>query len=126
MYKIRTEENDTNKTLLEDPKHIANILRLVKVYNMDGTKIYNPITKAFEDASTSGYVTSPGYTIDDNMIDADEYYKNTNNVMMLDERGIKALNYKEYMAKLEKSTKAVVQGLNVNKGICILHDWQLY
>lgn len=113
---IRTEENDINKTLLEDPKHIANILRLVKVYNMDGTKIYNPITKAFEDASTSGYVTSPGYTIDDNMIDATEYYKNTNNVMMLDENGRKALNYKEYMAKLEKSTKAVVQGLNVNKG----------
>lgn len=113
---IRTEESDINKTLLDDPKHIANILRLVKVYNMDGTKIYNPITKAFEDASTSGYVTSPGYTIDDNMIDTDEYYKNTNNVMMLDENGKKALNYKEYMAKLEKSTKAVVQGLNVNKG----------
>lgn len=113
---IRTEENDINKTLLEDPKHIANILRLVKVYNMDGTKIYNPITKAFEDASTSGYVTSPGYTIDDNMIDATEYYKNTNNVMMLDENGRKALNYKEYMAKLEKSTKAIVQALNVNKG----------
>jgi hypothetical protein len=113
---IRIEENDTNKTLLDDPKHIANILRLVKVYNMDGTKIYNPITKAFEDASTSGYVTGYGYTIDDNMIDATEYYKNTNNVMMLDERGVKALNYKEYMAKLEKSTKAVLQGLNVNKG----------
>ena len=113
---IRTEENDINKTLLEDPKHIANILRLVKVYNMDGTKIYNPITKAFEDASTSGYVTSPGYTIDDNMIDATEYYKNTNNVMMLDENGRKALNYKEYMAKLEKNTKAIVQALNVNKG----------
>lgn len=113
---IRTEENDTNKTLLEDPKHIANILRLVKVYNMDGTKIYNPITKAFEDASTSGYVTGYGYTIDDNMIDADEYYKNTNNVMMLDENGKKALNYKEYMAKLEKNTKAILQGLNVNKG----------
>lgn len=113
---IRTEESDINKTLLDDPKHIANILRLVKVYNMDGTKIYNPITKAFEDASTSGYVTSPGYTIDDNMIDATEYYKNTNNVMMLDENGKKALNYKEYMAKLEKSTKAIVQGLNVNKG----------
>ena len=113
---IRTEENDTNKTLLEDPKHIANILCLVKVYNMDGTKIYNPLTKAFEDASTSGYVTSPGYTIDDNMIDATEYYKNTNNVMMLDENGKKVLNYKEYMAKLEKNTKAIVQGLNVNKG----------
>ena len=113
---IRTEESDINKTLLDDPKHIANILRLVKVYNMDGTKIYNPITKAFEDASISGYVTSPGYTIDDNMIDATEYYKNTNNVMMLDDRGMKALNYKEYMAKLEKNTKAVVQGLNVNKG----------
>ena len=113
---IRTEENDTNKTLLEDPKHIANILRLVKVYNMDGTKIYNPITKAFEDESTSGYITSPGYTIDDNMIDATEYYKNTNNVMMLDDRGVKALNYKEYMAKLEKNTKAIVQALNVNKG----------
>lgn len=113
---IRTEESDINKTLLDDPKHIANILRLVKVYNMDGTKIYNPITKAFEDASTSGYVTGYGYTIDDNMIDADEYYKNTNNVMMLDENGKKALNYKEYMAKLEKNTKAIVQGLNVNKG----------
>lgn len=113
---IRTEENDINKTLLDDPKHIANILRLVKVYNMDGTKIYNPMTKAFEDASTSGYVTSPGYTIDDNMIDATEYYKNTNNVMMLDENGKKALNYKEYMAKLEKNTKTIVQGLNVNKG----------
>lgn len=113
---IRIEENDTNKTLLEDPKHIANILRLVKVYNMDGTKIYNPITKAFEDASTSGYVTGYGYTIDDNMIDADEYYKNTNNVMMLDENDKKALNYKEYMAKLEKNTKAILQGLNVNKG----------
>ena len=113
---IRTEENDTNKTLLESPVHIANILRLVKVYNMDGTKIYNPITKAFEDASTSGYVISPGYTIDDNMIDATEYYKNTNNVMMLDENGRKALNYKEYMAKLEKNTKAIVQGLNINKG----------
>ena len=113
---IRTEENDINKTLLEDPKHIANILRLVKVYNMDGTKIYNPITKAFEDASTSGYVTAYGYTPDDNMIDATEYYKNTNNVMMLDENGRKALNYKEYMAKLEKNTKAILQGLNVNKG----------
>lgn len=113
---IRTEESDINKTLLDDPKHIANILRLVKVYNMDGTKIYNPITKAFEDASTSGYVTSPGYTIDDNMIDATEYYKNTNNVMMLDENGKKTLNYKEHMAKLEKNTKAIIQGLNVNKG----------
>lgn len=113
---IRTEESDINKTLLDDPKHIANILRLVKVYNMDGTKIYNPMTKAFEDIATSGYFTSYGYTPDDNMIDADEYYKNTNNVMMLDENGKKALNYKEYMAKLEKSTKAVVQGLNVNKG----------
>lgn len=113
---IRTEESDINKTLLDDPKHIANILRLVKVYNMDGTKIYNPMTKAFEDIATSGYFTSYGYTIDDNMIDADEYYKNTNNVMMLDENGRKALNYKEYMAKLEKSTKAVVQELNVNKG----------
>ena len=113
---IRTEESDTNKTLLDDPKHIANILRLVKVYNMDGTKIYNPISKAFEDITTSSYFTSPGYTIDDNMIDATEYYKNTNNVMMLDENGRKALNYKEYMAKLEKNTKAIVQGLNVNKG----------
>ena len=113
---IRTEESDTNKTLLDDPKHIANILRLVKVYNMDGTKVYNPMTKAFEDITTSGYFTSYGYTPDDNTIDAVEYYKNTNNVMMLDENGRKALNYKEYMAKLEKSTKAVVQGLNVNKG----------
>lgn len=113
---IRTEESDINKTLLDDPKHIVNILRLVKVYNMDGTKVYNPMTKAFEDIATSGYFTSYGYTIDDNMIDADEYYKNTNNVMMLDENGKKALNYKEYMAKLEKNTKAVVQGLNVNKG----------
>ena len=113
---IRTEENNTNKTLLDDPKHIANILRLVKVYNMDGTKVYNPITKAFEDITTSGYFTSYGYTPDDNMIDAGEYYKNTNNVMMLDENGKKALNYKEYMAKLEKNTKAVVQGLNINKG----------
>lgn len=113
---IRTEESDINKTLLDDPKHIANILRLVKVYNMDGTKIYNPMTKAFEDITTSNYFISYGYTPDDNMIDAVEYYKNTNNVMMLDENGKKALNYKEYMAKLEKSTKAVVQGLNVNKG----------
>lgn len=113
---IRTEESDINKTLLDDPKHIANILRLVKVYNMDGTKVYNPMTKAFEDITTSGYFTSTGYTIDDNMIDADEYYKNTNNVMMLDENDKKALNYKEYMAKLEKNTKAIVQGLNVNKG----------
>jgi len=113
---IRTEESDINKTLLDDPKHIANILRLVKVYNMDGTKVYNPITKAFEDITTSGYFTSSEYTPDDNIIDATEYYKNTNNVMMLDENGRKALNYKEYMAKLEKSTKAIVQGLNVNKG----------
>lgn len=113
---IRTEESDINKTLLDDPKHIANILRLVKVYNMDGTKVYNPMTKAFEDITTSGYFTYYGYTPDDNTIDANEYYKNTNNVMMLDENGKKALNYKEYMAKLEKSTKAVVQGLNVNKG----------
>lgn len=113
---IRTEENDTNKTLLESPTHIANILRLVKVYNMDGTKIYNPMAKAFEDVTTSGYAISYGYTPDDNMIDKDEYYKNTNNVMMLDDRDMKALNYKEYMAKLEKSTKAVIQALNVNKG----------
>lgn len=113
---IRTEESDINKTLLDDPKHIANILRLVKVYNMDGTKVYNPMTKAFEDITTSGYFTYYGYTPDDNTIDANEYYKNTNNVMMLDENGKKALNYKEHMAKLEKSTKAVVQGLNVNKG----------
>lgn len=113
---IRTEESDTNKTLLDDPKHIANILRLVKVYNMDGTKIYNPMTKAFEDITTNNYFLSYVYTPDDNMIDAVEYYKNTNNIMMLDENGRKALNYKEYMAKLEKSTKAVVQGLNVNKG----------
>lgn len=86
---IRTEDNETNKTLLESPAHIANILRLVRVYNMDGTKIYNPITKAFEDVETSGYVTAYAYTLDDNMIDKDEYYKNTNNVMMLDDRGIK-------------------------------------
>ena len=113
---IRTEENDSNKALLESPAHIANILRLVKVYNMDGTKIYNPKTKAFEDAETSEYTTGYGYMPDDNMIDKDEYYKNTNNVMMFDQNDKKALNYKEYIANKEKDAKAIMQALTVNRG----------
>ena len=113
---IRTEENDINKTLLDSPAHIANILRLVKVYNMDGTKVYNPITKAFEAVETSQYATQNGYTIDDNIIDKDEYYKDTNNVMTLDENGKKAINYTAHMAKLDKDAKAIVQGLTVARG----------
>ena len=89
---IRTVDDDINKTLLDDPKHIANILRLVKVYNMDGTKIYNPTTKVFEDASTSDYVTDSVLTMGDFII------------------------YKKRMAEIEENTKTVMQGLTVNKG----------
>lgn len=113
---IRTADDDINKTLLDDPKHIANILRLVKVYNMDGTKIYNPTTKVFEDASTSDYVTGSVLTMGDFIIDKDEYYKNTNNVMTLDSEGLKPINYKKRMAEIEENTKTVMQGLTVNKG----------
>ena len=113
---IRTVDDDINKTLLDDPKHFANILRLVKVYNMDGTKIYNPTTKVFEDASTSEYVTDYALTMGDHNIDKDEYYKNTNNVMTLDSEGLKPINYKKRMAEIEENTKAVMQALTVNKG----------
>lgn len=113
---IRTVDDDINKTLLDDPKHIANILHLVKVYNMDGTKIYNPTTKTFEDASTSEYVTDYVLTMGDHNIDKDEYYKNTNNVMTLDSEGLKPINYKKLMGEIEENTKAVMQAITVNRG----------
>lgn len=113
---IRTVDDDINKTLLDDPKHIANILRLVNVYNMDGTKIYNPTTKTFEDASTSDYVTDTVLTMGDFIIDKDAYYERTNNVMTLDSEGLKPINYKKRMAEIEENTKAVMQDLTVNKG----------
>lgn len=112
---IRTEENESNKVLLASPKHIANILRLVKVYNIDGTKIYNPKAKEFEDATTSSYVNDFINDLDD-MIDIDEYYKNTNNVMLFEEGMIKPLNYKEHQTKTEQDIKNFMKTLRVTNG----------
>ena len=50
------------------------------------------------------------------MIDKDEYYRRTNNVMMLDSAGLKPINYKKRMAEIEEHTKTVMQALTVNKG----------
>lgn len=113
---IRTEENESNKELLASPSHIANILRLVKVYNMDGSKVYNPKTKEFEDVATSSYVNDYIATIDDDMVDKDQYYKDTSNVMQVKMDVNKPINYKDQNEKVKENARNFIKALQVTSG----------
>ena len=113
---IRTEENESNKESLASPSHIANILRLVKVYNMDGSKIYNPKTKEFEDVATSSYVNDYISILDDDMVDKDQYYKDTTNVIQFKMDVTKPSNYKDQKEKIEENAKNFIKALQVTSG----------
>lgn len=112
---IRTEDNFVNIAKLNEDANLGGILRLFEIYNMDGTKKYDPKTKTFVDASTYLDFEASLKLIKDR----NAYFGERNTMAILNNRPI---NYKEYTDKLKKSKKDALAKLTIKQGYAYFGD----
>lgn len=112
---IRTEDDPVNILKLNEDANLGGILRLFEIYNMDGTKKYDPKTKTFVDAST--YL---GFEASLKLIkDRNAYFGGSYVMGILNNRPI---NYKEYTDKLKKSKKDALAKSTIKQGYVYFGD----
>lgn len=112
---IRTEDNFVNIAKLNEDANLGGILRLFEIYNMDGTKKYDPKTKTFVDASTYLDFEASLKLIKDR----NAYFGGSYVMGILNNRPI---NYKEYTDKLKKSKKDTLAKLTIKPGYAYFGD----
>lgn len=112
---IRTEDNFVNIAKLNEDANLGGILRLFEIYNMDGTKKYDPKTKTFVDASTYLDFEASLKLIKDR----NAYFGGSYVMGILNNRPI---NYKEYSDKLKKSKKDALAKLTIKQGYAYFGD----
>lgn len=112
---IRTEDNFVNIAKLNEDANLGGILRLFEIYNMDGTKKYDPKTKTFVDASTYLDFEASLKLIKDR----NAYFGGSYVMGILNNRPI---NYKEYTDKLKKSKKDALAKVTIKPGYAYFGD----
>ena len=112
---IRTEDNFVNIAKLNEDANLGGILRLFEIYNMDGTKKYDPKTKTFVDASTYLEFEASLKLIKDR----NAYFGGSYVMGILNN---KPINYKEYTDKLKKSKKDALAKLTIKPGYAYFGD----
>ena len=112
---IRTEDDPVNILKLNEDANLGGILRLFEIYNMDGTKKYDPKTKTFVDASTYLDFEQSLRLIKDR----NAYFGGSHIMGILNNRPI---NYKEYTDKLKKSKKDALAKLTIKQGYAYFGD----
>ena len=112
---IRTEDDPVNILKLNEDANLGGILRLFEIYNMDGTKKYDPKTKTFVDASTYLDFEASLKLIKDR----NAYFGGSYVMGILNNRPI---NYKEYTDKLKKSKKDALAKLTIKPGYVYFGD----
>lgn len=112
---IRTEDDPVNILKLNEDANLGGILRLFEIYNMDGTKKYDPKTKTFVDASTYLDFEASLKLIKDR----NAYFGGSYVMGILNNRPI---NYKEYTDKLKKSKKDALAKLTIKQGYAYFGD----
>ena len=112
---IRTEDDPVNILKLNEDANLGGILRLFEIYNMDGTKKYDPKTKTFVDASTYLDFEASLKLIKDR----NAYFGGSYVMGILNNRPI---NYKEYTDKLKKSKKDALAKLTIKQGYVYFGD----
>ena len=112
---IRTEDDPVNIAKLNEDANLGGILRLFEIYNMDGTKKYDPKTKTFVDASTYLDFEASLKLIKDR----NAYFGGSYVMGILNNRPI---NYKEYTDKLKKSKKDALAKLTIKQGYAYFGD----
>lgn len=112
---IRTEDDPVNILKLNEDANLGGILRLFEIYNMDGTKKYDPKTKTFVDASTYLDFEQSLRLIKDR----NAYFGGSYIMGILNNRPI---NYKEYTDKLKKSKKDALAKLTIKQGYAYFGD----
>lgn len=112
---IRTEDDPVNILKLNEDANLGGILRLFEIYNMDGTKKYDPKTKTFVDASTYLDFEASLKLIKDR----NAYFGGSYVMGILNN---KPINYKEYTDKLKKSKKDALAKLTIKQGYAYFGD----
>ena len=112
---IRTEDDFVNIAKLNEDANLGGILRLFEIYNMDGTKKYDPKTKTFVAASTYLDFEQSLKLIKDR----NAYFGGSHIMGILNNRPI---NYKEYTDKLKKSKKDALAKLTIKPGYAYFGD----
>lgn len=112
---IRTEDDFVNIAKLNEDANLGGILRLFEIYNMDGTKKYDPKTKTFVAASTYLDFEQSLKLIKDR----NAYFGGSHIMGILNNRHI---NYKEYTDKLKKSKKDALAKLTIKPGYAYFGD----
>lgn len=112
---IRTEDDFVNIAKLNEDANLGGILRLFEIYNMDGTKKYDPKTKTFVDTSTYLEFEASLKLIKDR----NAYFGGSYVMGILNNRPI---NYKEYTDKLKKSKKDALAKLTIKPGYVYFGD----
>jgi len=112
---IRTEDDFVNIAKLNEDVNLGGILRLFEIYNMDGTKKYDPKTKTFVDANTYLDFEQSLRLIKDR----NAYFSGRNTMALLNNRPI---NYKEYTDKLKQTKKDALSKLTIKQGYAYFGD----
>lgn len=112
---IRTEDDFVNIAKLNEDVNLGGILRLFEIYNMDGTKKYDPKTKTFVAASTYLDFEQSLKLIKDR----NAYFGGSHVMGILNN---KPINYKEYTDKLKKSKKDALAKLTIKPGYAYFGD----
>lgn len=106
---IRTEDDPYNISKMNEDPNLGGILRLFEIYNMDGTKKYDPTRKEFVDKDT--YVEADASI---KLIkDRNAYFDNPSIMALLLN---KPINYKKYMDELSASKKDALAKLTIKTG----------
>lgn len=106
---IRTEETPDNIAKLNEDANLAGILRIFSIFNMDGTKKYDPNTKTFVDKDT--YIESESslkFIKDRNAYFSDGYLMGLLNNQ--------PTNAKEYFDNLKTIKRDVLYKLTISTG----------
>ena len=106
---IRTEDDPYNISKMNEDANLGGILRLFEIYNMDGTKKYDPTTKTFVDPDTFTEADASIKLIKDR----NAYFGQSSIMALLNN---KPINYKEYMDKLSASKKDALAKLTIRTG----------
>nr|DAT21386.1 MAG TPA: hypothetical protein [Caudoviricetes sp.] len=108
---IRTEDSAENIARIHQDKHLGTILRIFEIYNIDGTKKYDPNTKTF--VNKDEYIFTTDFF---NLMKDKNNYTSNRYLIAFRYPGFVPINAKEFMDNEKKERKAALAGLTIKPG----------
>lgn len=109
---IRINETSNNLDKLNEDEHKVNILRFLKIYNSDGTKVYDPNNKEFVDKDT--YILESN--LNNTMTSKAKFFEDHKLGFYETQSSSDLIDYKGYIANKNKERSAALNALTLRTG----------